>query len=400
MEAILAKPAPPNFPYVSWDSWAYTTAINEQVLRLNADAAAKAGVELFVVDLGWARQLGDWREDPAKFPGGLRALSDYVHSRGMKFGLHFALASVAPDAPVLAAHPDWTSTEADQYFGALSLCLSNRPTRDWVIQQAIQMIDDYNVDYILQDGQNLVKMCIKKSHTHDYRDSNYSNAVDGINAVIAEIQRQRPRVIWENCENGGNMMTFNMVQNYVTSITNDASGALASRKGVWGATYPFSPRFADRYMPEDPTNSYITRSYMFGGPWHFMNKLAEMDTGMQALAQSEIAIYKRIRGLINDGQVFHLTLAPDQGHTDALESYSASEDKAVVIVTRDAGASAVLDLKLQGLRDTQSYHVNFEDDRRRMAMTGAQLMTDGVRVHLPETQSSEIVYVTPLAPLP
>ena len=46
------------------------------------------------------------------------------------------------------------------------------------------------------------------------------------------------------------MMTFNMVKNYVTSITNDASGSLQPRRAVYGATYPFSPRYSERYMPQ------------------------------------------------------------------------------------------------------------------------------------------------------
>src|SRR5258707_9623085 len=172
------------------------------MLRLNADAAANLGMELFVVDLGWARSIGDWYEDPGKFPSGLRALSNYVHSLGMKFGLHFALAEVAPGAPVLQEHPDWTATETDNYFGAVSLCLSNKPTRDWLIVDAIRMIDEYGVDYLVQDGENMVKRCNRKDHTHDPEDSNYSDAVDGINAVIAEVERQRPAVVWENVENG------------------------------------------------------------------------------------------------------------------------------------------------------------------------------------------------------
>src|SRR5579863_990087 len=273
-EAELAYPMPSGFPYVGWDSYGYGTAINETTLRANADAAAALGIELFTIDLGWAQQIGEWVADPVKFPSGLRALSDYVHSKGMKFGLHFALAEAMASAPVLQLNPDWTSSQSYNYHGALSLCLSNRATRDWIIQRAIQMIDNYNVDWILQDGQNMVKKCTKTTHTHDSRDSNYSNAVDGINYVIAQIQRQRPKVLWENCEDGGSMMTFNMVQNYVTSITNDASGALGSRQGVYGATYPFSPRFAERYMGEKPDSTYDTRSYMFGGPWYIMSQVS------------------------------------------------------------------------------------------------------------------------------
>jgi alpha-galactosidase len=394
MEAVLANPMPSNFPYVGWDSYGYGTSINETILRSNVDAAAALGIELFTVDLGWAEQIGDWVADPVKFPSGLHALSDYVHSKGMKFGLHFALAEAMATAPVLQQNPDWTSSESYNYHGALSLCLSNLATRNWIIQQAIQMIDNYNVDWILQDGQNMVKKCTKTTHTHDPRDSNYSNAVDGINYVVSEIRRERPNVLWENCEDGGSMMTFNMVQNYVTSITNDASGALGSRQGVYGATYPFSPRFADRYMIENPDSTYDTRSYMFGGPWYFMNQLPSFTDAESALAQTEIAVYKQIRSRIATGTVYHVTSAPAGGRVDAIESLQSANGPAVAVVVGDGSAVASTDIPIQGLSSAQTYIVTFQTDQRILSMTGAQLARPGVTVNLPAAQSGEIVYVS------
>src|SRR5205085_6110424 len=156
---------------------------------------------------------------------------------------------------------------------------SNKATQDWLVQEAVRLIDEYHVDWILQDGQNMVKQCTRSTHTHDPADSNYANSVQGINAVVAAIQRARPNVMWENCENGGNMMTFNMVKNYVTSITNDASGSLPARRAVYGATFPFPPRYAERYMPaSDGVSVYAANSYRFGGPWVLMNKLLDLTT--------------------------------------------------------------------------------------------------------------------------
>src|SRR4029079_6761234 len=127
---------------------------------------ASLGVDLFTVDLGWSRMIGDWEAEPAKFPSGLGTLADYVHSLGMKFGLHFALAEADPNSPVLQQNPDWRSTESSGYFGADSLCLSNEETRKWIIEQAIRIIDEYHVDWILQDGENMVKECLKTTHSH------------------------------------------------------------------------------------------------------------------------------------------------------------------------------------------------------------------------------------------
>lgn len=399
VEDVLAAKAPDGtrFPYVVWDSWGYEQKIDEATLRRNAELAAKLGVELFIVDLGWAKQIGDWAEDPAKFPSGLLAFSDYVHSLGMKFGLHMALAEAAELSEVALQHPDWLATEPYQYFGARSLCLSHKPAQQWVIAQTIRLIDEFKVDWILQDGEHIVKRCERANHTHDPLDSNYSNSMDGLNTVLSEVQRQRPNTSWENCANGGSMMTFNMVKNYVTSITNDASGALSSRQAAYGATYPFPPRYTDRYMPERPSDAYTTRSYMFGGPWIFMNRLPELTTEQMEFARSEIATYKDIRELTRDGKVFHLSAAPAANFTDAIESYDAATDSAVAIVTRDSTASQSYMLRLNGLRPEGVYRITFQNDSRVYSMTGSQLENRGVPVTFSRERDAEIVYAQPVA---
>jgi len=394
VESVLAKPAPDpaTFPYVAWDSWAYQQQIDENTLRQNADIAASLGVELFIVDLGWARAIGDWYEDPTKFPHGLASLADHVHSLGMKFGLHFALTEADPNSPILQANPDWTSTENDNYMGASSLCLSNQPAQDWLIQQGIRIIDDYHVDWILQDGENMVKQCTKTTHTHDPADSNYSNAVQGLNAVVWAIQQARPNVYWENCENGGNMMTFNMVKQYVTSVTNDASGSLPSRQAVYGATYPFSPRYTTRYMPSsDGVTPYSAHSYMFGGNWVLMNQLSALTLDQAGYLAEEIARYKGIRSAIASGKVFHI-LAPTPNGIDAIQGYNAQLDSATAVVTRAAGGTSEYIFHPQGLNPAQRYTVTFEVSPSVYSIPGSQLMSNGVRVELPLPFTSEIVH--------
>ena len=397
VESVLARPMPDAnaFPYVAWDSWSYGAAIDEDTLMRNAQVAASLGVELFIVDLGWARSIGDWYEDPVKFPHGLAAVSGYVHSLGMKFGLHFALTDADPDSPVLQANPDWTSSVSDGYFGAVSLCLSNTDTRNWVIQQALHIIDDYQVDWILQDGENMVKECTKTTHTHDPGDSNYANAVEGIDAVVSAIEAARPNVYWENCEDGGNMMTFNMVKNYVTSITNDASGSVAGRQAVYGATYPFPPRYADRYMPaSDGVTSSATNSYRFGGNWVLMLPLDGISGGQAGFLSQQIANYKTTRGRINGSKVFHIQ-PPSPTSTDAIMSYNPALDSAVAIITRAPSDAPQYTFLPPGLNPAQRYTVWFEVSPAVYSLPGAQLMSGGVPVPLPNPDSSEIVHIDP-----
>jgi alpha-galactosidase len=84
-------------PPMGWNSWnKFGCDINEKVVREMADAMAssgmrKLGYEYIVIDDCWqiARKAdGTIIVDSTRFPSGIKALADYVHSKGLKFGLY------------------------------------------------------------------------------------------------------------------------------------------------------------------------------------------------------------------------------------------------------------------------------------------------------------------------
>ncbi len=71
--------------------------IDEEKIRGIADAMVESGMRdadytYLVIDDGWMADKrdseGKLMADPNKFPGGMKALSDYIHSKGLKFGLY------------------------------------------------------------------------------------------------------------------------------------------------------------------------------------------------------------------------------------------------------------------------------------------------------------------------
>ena len=46
------------------------------------------------------------------------------------------------------------------------------------------------------------------NHTHNYHDSNYANSEQGLDYVYKTIHQLRPNIIFENCEDGGAMITY------------------------------------------------------------------------------------------------------------------------------------------------------------------------------------------------
>jgi alpha-galactosidase len=85
-------------PPMGWNSWNKFACdgINERVVRASADAIASngmkdAGYQFVVIDDCWQTSrdaTGNIIADPQKFPSGIKALADYVHSKGLKFGIY------------------------------------------------------------------------------------------------------------------------------------------------------------------------------------------------------------------------------------------------------------------------------------------------------------------------
>ena len=83
---------------MGWNSWNKFACkgLNEQVIRATADTIAgngmkDAGYEYVNLDDCWqvSRDAnGNIVADPTKFPSGIKALADYVHAKGLKFGLY------------------------------------------------------------------------------------------------------------------------------------------------------------------------------------------------------------------------------------------------------------------------------------------------------------------------
>ena len=86
-----------SLPPMGWNSWNYFGCdINEALIREIADAMVssgmkEAGYEYVVIDDCWQvgrDTAGNIIADPERFPSGIPALADYVHSKGLKFGIY------------------------------------------------------------------------------------------------------------------------------------------------------------------------------------------------------------------------------------------------------------------------------------------------------------------------
>ncbi len=95
---------------MGWNSWnSFGRLVNEELVRQTADALAASGLRelgysYVVIDDCWSLKKrgrhGELVPDPAKFPGGMKALADAVHAHGLKLGIYSDAAELT-----CAGHP-------------------------------------------------------------------------------------------------------------------------------------------------------------------------------------------------------------------------------------------------------------------------------------------------------
>ena len=84
-------------PPMGWNSWnQFACNVNENIIHEVADAICSNGMKeagyIYInIDDCWHGQrdsLGFIHPDPKRFPSGMKALADYIHSKGLKLGIY------------------------------------------------------------------------------------------------------------------------------------------------------------------------------------------------------------------------------------------------------------------------------------------------------------------------
>ena len=107
--ASVQKHAPRRFtnPPTVWCSWySFYTHISETNLNQALNDLGDLPFDVFQVDDGWQRAIGDWIPND-KFPGGMDALTAQIRRTGRTPGLWLAPLLVVPSSDIYRQHPDW-----------------------------------------------------------------------------------------------------------------------------------------------------------------------------------------------------------------------------------------------------------------------------------------------------
>lgn len=219
--------------------------------------------------------------------------------------------------------------------------------------------------------------------------------------IYEQLRLRHPGLLLEICNDGGRMVDFGSAAHGDYFSITDTYTPLANRRAVYDASFVLPPAMLESYEQTQPTRTtpaflYVLRSGMMG--WlTVMQNTTEWTTDEHAAARNAIALYKkRLRPLIRDAQLFHISARPDGVHWDGMEYWDPARRQGVVFAFHGSDA-AEPDHRfvLAGLSVRSVYHLHFQDGTSPDAEeSGKELMTSGVRVVLREPSSSELIFLS------
>lgn len=422
----------PKYPLLVNNSWGSGMQVDETLAGRMIRDSAELGLEMFHVDAGWFRGVGDWYPDPKKFPHGLAAVADDAHRHGLRFGIwvDWTQAGLDTQPGALNVHDpkvrDWTVSDLPsdwkpQPFKGQTIDIGVPDAQAYAQRELNRLVDDYRLDMLEHDGYLVAQGCVRRDHPHAPPDSSHisiapdsgnhivesSNSTDvsyhavrAYYAIYTKLRRDHPNLLLEICNDGGRMVDFGSAAHGDYFSITDTYDPLSNRRAFYDASHVLPPAMLEAYVEKWPTPQienfrYMLRSGMMGWLTIMLDTTA-WNEEEHAAAKLEIKLYKeQLRPLIRDAALYHIAPRPDGLHWDGIEYFDSKRDKGVVYAFR--GSNPGNDnyvFRVKGVAPAKTYRLHFQDgsapDR---SMTGRELLDSGVALHLPIPKSSELVFI-------
>jgi hypothetical protein len=440
VRAVLDNPhtlADRMYPLMVSNSWGSGTAVDEAQARRMILQAQQLGLEMFHLDAGWFRAVGDWRADPVKFPHGIAAIADFAHAHGLRFGLWVDWAqagtSTMPEARnVFDPHtrdwliadppPGWKNAEP---FKGITMDLSVPAAAAWAQRELERIVSEYHLDMLEHDGYLVAQGSAHAEHLaappaqrtlHVYEDAGYlwvdsSNSTDvsyhatqAYYAIYEQLRKHHPQLLLEICNDGGRMIDFGSAAHGDYFSTTDTYDPLSNRRAFFDASYVLPPAMLESYVaqgtaPRLENFRYQLRSGMLGW-FSLMQDTSSWSTAQRADARVQFALYRDVlRPLIRKADLYHVSPRPDGVGWDGMEYYDRTSGRGVLYAFHGTSpADTEHRFRLLGLDSEGTYRVHSQDGGTTSGvMAGQELLQRGISVRLPLSSSSDLIFLEKVA---
>lgn len=427
----------PKYPLLVNNSWGSGMGIDEQLAMRMLHDSAELQFEMFHIDAGWFRGVGDWYPNPQKFPHGLASIADEAHRLGLKFGLWCDWTQAALDTQPGALNvrdpivSNWAvaNTPADwkpEDFKGQTIDLGVPEAQAWAEKETNRMVTDYHLDMLEHDGYVVAQGCDRANHPHAPPDPANMHIMNFASSFLVEssnstdvsyhatrayyavqflLHKNHPGLLLEMCNDGGRMVDFGSAAHGDYFSITDTYDPLSNRRAFYDTSYLLPPAMLETYVEKWPVPRienfrYMLRSGMMG--WlTIMLDTTVWSAEQHDVAKEEFDLYKHVlRPFIRDADLYHIGARPDGVHWDAVEYFDPARQSGVIYAFRGSVENENNHtFVLKGLQPGRTYQLSFHDHSSADKVAkGQDLLTSGLTIDLPTRNSSELVLVTATKP--
>ena len=327
--------------------------INEQGMDRMMQDIASMGGELFVMDDGWfgvkyprkndSSSLGDWMVDTQKLPNGINGLLESARKHGVKFGIWIEPEMTNTVSEFYEKHPDYVikAPNRDVVKGRggtqLVLDMANPKVQDVVFHIVDTLMTKYpDIDYIKWDANAPVMSHGSQYQTADNQSHLYIGYHEGLKKALERIRAKYPDVTIQLCASGGGRVNWGLLPWFDEFWTSDNTDALQRIYMQWGTSAFFPAIAMGSHISATPNHTtFRTVPIKFRSDVAMSGRLgmeiqpANMSEEDKALCRQAIEDYKKIRPVVQFGDLYRLLSPYDNKGAASLMYVNPEKDDAV-----------------------------------------------------------------------
>ena len=327
--------------------------INEQGMDRMMQDIASMGGELFVMDDGWfgvkyprkndSSSLGDWMVDTQKLPNGINGLLESAKKNGVKFGIWIEPEMTNTISEFYEKHPDYVinAPNRDVVKGRggtqLVLDMANPKVQDVVFHIVDTLMTKYpDIDYIKWDANAPVMSHGSQYQTADNQSHLYIGYHEGLKKTLERIRAKYPDVTIQLCASGGGRVNWGLLPWFDEFWASDNTDALQRIYMQWGTSAFFPAIAMGSHISATPNHTtFRTVPIKFRSDVAMSGRLgmeiqpANMSEEDKALCRQAIEDYKKIRPVVQFGDLYRLLSPYDNKGAASLMYVNPEKDDAV-----------------------------------------------------------------------
>jgi len=298
---------------------------------------------------------------------------------------------VNPDSDLYRAHPDWAMHSGDRPRSELRNQLVLNLARDDVREYIFGVLDKLATQYPTR--------YFKWDMNRPFAEPGWESAaepkeiwvkyVKNLYEIIDRLRAKHPNLEIESCSGGGGRIDLGILRRVEEVWTSDNTEAF-DRLGIqYGFSQMYAPKIMSAWVTDVPNMNSRSTPLKFRflvamqGALGVGANLNKWTDGDNKLAADMIAYYKKIRGTVQEGNLYRL-LSPQAGAITANEYVAQDGGQAVLFAFLHSQQyrEEPPAIRLAGLDAKATYKVQAIGQTASQELSGAYLMQNGVTVRL------------------